>query len=52
MASTRIILINEMAPNRRGSPAQPKGSVIKPAEVEARGRGTEEDTDSYDSNKR
>jgi len=43
-----------MAPNKRGAKAADasEGSIIKAAEVEARGRGTKEDGDSYEHDRR
>eukprot|EP00983_Pelagomonas_calceolata_P085210 1156508-Pelagomonas_calceolata.AAC.1 len=42
-----------MAPNRRGSaPQSDSGGVINSAEVEARGRGTKDDGDTYDASRR
>ncbi|KAF5840143.1 hypothetical protein DUNSADRAFT_17627 [Dunaliella salina] len=40
-----------MAPNARGSVGS-NGGVINSAEVEARGRGTKEDKDTYDRKRR
>jgi len=40
-----------MAPNKRGAAAGTTPSMISKREIEARGSGTKDDVDTYDSNR-
>lgn len=40
-----------MAPNKRGAAAGTATSMISKREIEARGSGTKDDVDTYDSNR-